>query len=90
MAIFRSREGDATADAAQAVATQANQWGDPFGRLATRSIQIIVVVVVAAGLLVILEAFGLHMLHLHPNAVLILASFAYVCEAFVEVTPSVA
>ncbi|NIJ05086.1 AI-2E family transporter [Frigoribacterium faeni] len=51
MPIFRSRERDATADAAEAVATQANQWGDPFGRLATRSIQIIVVVVVVAGLI---------------------------------------
>ena len=38
----------------------------------------------------VLEAFGLHMLHLHPNAVLILATFAYTCEAFVGVMPSVA
>ena len=30
------------------------------------------------------------MLHLHPNAVLILATFAYACEAFVGVMPSVA
>ena len=38
----------------------------------------------------VLEAFGLHMLHLHPNAVLILATFAHACEAFVSVMPSVA
>ena len=30
------------------------------------------------------------MLHLHPNAVMILASFAYACEPFVGVMPSVA
>ena len=59
VAIFRSREGDATADAAQAVATQANQWGDPFGRLATRSIQIIVVVVVVAGLIYAFKTLSL-------------------------------
>ena len=40
--------------------------------------------------MVVLEAFGLHMLHLHPNAVQTLATFAYTCEAFVGVMPSVA
>ena len=40
--------------------------------------------------LAILEAFAVHMLHLHPNAVMILASFAYACKAFVGVMPSVA
>ena len=38
----------------------------------------------------VLEAVGLHMLHLHPNAVLILATFAHACEAFVGIMPSVA
>ena len=38
----------------------------------------------------VLEAFGLHMLHLHPNPVLISATFVYACEAFIGVTPSVA
>ena len=38
----------------------------------------------------ILEAYGLHMLHLHPNAVIMLATFAYACEAFAGVMPSVA
>ena len=38
----------------------------------------------------VLEAFGLHMLHLYPNAVLILATFAHAYEAFVGVMPSVA
>ena len=38
----------------------------------------------------VLEAFGLRMLLLHPNAVLILATFAHTCEAFVGVMPSVA
>ena len=31
----------------------------------------------------VLEAFGLHMLHLHPNALLVLATFTHVCEAFI-------
>ena len=31
----------------------------------------------------VLEAYGLHMLHLHPNAMVILSLFAYVCEAYV-------
>ena len=38
----------------------------------------------------VLEAFGLHMLHLHPNSVLILVTFAYACEAFIGLMPSVA
>ena len=38
----------------------------------------------------VLEAFGLHMLHLHLNAVLILANFAFACDAFIGVMPSVA
>ena len=40
--------------------------------------------------MVVLEAFGLHMLHLHPNAVLILAAFTHAYEAFVDVMPSMA
>ena len=40
--------------------------------------------------LAVLEAFGLHMLHQHPNAVLTLSTFAYACEAFVGVMLSVA
>ena len=31
----------------------------------------------------VLEAFGLHMLHLHPNAVLVLATFAHASEALI-------
>ena len=38
----------------------------------------------------VLEAFGLHMLHLHPNAMLILATFTYACKAFIGMMPSVA
>ena len=37
-----------------------------------------------------LEEFGLHMVHLTPNAVLMLALFAHACEAFMGVRPSVA
>jgi hypothetical protein len=37
-----------------------------------------------------LEEYGLHMVHLTPNAILTLTLFAHACEAFVEVSPSVA
>ena len=36
-----------------------------------------------------LEEFAIHLVHLTPNAVLTLALFAYVCEMFVGVQPSV-
>lgn len=38
--------------------------------------------------LAVLEHFQLHMLHLHPNVVLVLAIFAHLCEGFVGVRPS--
>ena len=41
-------------------------------------------------LIAVLETYGLHMLHLHPNAARVLATFAYASEAFVGVAPSVA
>ena len=40
-------------------------------------------------LLAILEAYQIHLLHLHPNSILILAIFAYLCEAYIGVYPSV-
>ena len=39
---------------------------------------------------VVLSHYGLHALHLHPNSVLLLSIFAFYCEAFVGVMPSVA
>jgi hypothetical protein len=36
-----------------------------------------------------LEEYGLHLMYLTPNAILILALFAHACEAFVGVNPSV-
>src|SRR4051812_49563655 len=39
---------------------------------------------------VILYQYNLQALHLHPNSVLLLAVFAYYCEAHVGVQPSVA
>jgi predicted PurR-regulated permease PerM len=59
VALFRSHESQKTAEAADAVATQATQWGDGFGRLATRSIQIIVVVVVLIGLVYAIQTLSL-------------------------------
>jgi len=59
VALFRSHESQKAAEAADAVATQANQWGDGFGRLATRSIQIIVVVVVLIGLVYAIQTLSL-------------------------------
>jgi len=41
-------------------------------------------------LMAALKEFGLHMVHLTPNAILTLAHFAYACEAFMGVSPSVA
>ena len=38
----------------------------------------------------ILEAYRLHMIHLHPNIVLILAAFSYAYEAFAGVMPFLA
>ena len=37
-----------------------------------------------------LEEYGLHLVHLTPNAILTLALFALACEAFVGVNPSLA
>ena len=36
----------------------------------------------------VLEHFHLQMLHLHPNAILVLAIFSHLCEGFVGVRPS--
>lgn len=41
-------------------------------------------------LLAILEHDEIRLLHLHPNCILVLALFAYLCEAFLGVMPSVA
>ena len=38
----------------------------------------------------ILEFYQIHLLHLHPNSILILSIFAYLCEAYLGVQPSVA
>ncbi|KAE8774590.1 hypothetical protein D1007_53019 [Hordeum vulgare] len=40
-------------------------------------------------LLTILEHYKIHILHLHPNSVLVLALFAYLYEAFLGVMSSV-
>ena len=37
----------------------------------------------------ILSHYKLHALHLHPNSILLLSIFAFYCEAFVGVRPSV-
>ena len=37
----------------------------------------------------ILEAYQIQLLHLYPNSILILAIFAYLCEAYVGIHPSV-
>ena len=38
----------------------------------------------------VLEFYQIQLLHLHPNSVLILSIFAYLCEAYLGVRPSVA
>ena len=37
-----------------------------------------------------LDHYGLQALHLHPNSVLLMSIFAYYCEAYLGVMPSVA
>jgi hypothetical protein len=41
-------------------------------------------------LLVILETYGIQAIHLHPRSVVLLAVFAYACEAWIGIKPSVA
>ena len=36
----------------------------------------------------VLHHYGLHALHIHPNSILLLSIFAFYCEAFVGVRPS--
>ena len=36
----------------------------------------------------ILETYQIQLLHLHPNSILILAIFAYLCEAYIGIRPS--
>lgn len=35
----------------------------------------------------ILESYGIHLLHLSPNSIVILVAFAHLCEMFVGVMP---
>ena len=44
----------------------------------------------SAFFLEILRHYRVHLLHLHPTLITILATFAYLCEAFLGVEPSVA
>jgi hypothetical protein len=44
----------------------------------------------SAFFLAVLEDFNVHLLHLAPNSVMMLAVFAHLCEMFVGVMPSVA
>jgi hypothetical protein len=40
--------------------------------------------------LAILETFGIQAIHLHPRSVALLAVFAYACEAWIDIMPSMA
>jgi hypothetical protein len=40
--------------------------------------------------LAILETYGIQAIHLHPKSVTLLAVFAYACEAWIDIKPSVA
>jgi hypothetical protein len=40
--------------------------------------------------LAILETYGIQAIHLHPKSVTLLAVFAYACEAWISIKPSVA
>jgi hypothetical protein len=39
---------------------------------------------------VVLEHYQVHALHLHPNSIAILSVFAFTCEAFLSIEPSIA
>ena len=39
-------------------------------------------------LFTVLNRYGLHALHIHPNSILLLSIFAFYCEAFMGVMPS--
>jgi hypothetical protein len=41
-------------------------------------------------LLAIQETYGIQAIHLHPRSVALLAVFAYACEAWIDIKPSVA
>jgi hypothetical protein len=41
-------------------------------------------------LLAILETYGIQAIHLHPKSITLLAVFAYACEAWIGIKPSVA
>jgi hypothetical protein len=41
-------------------------------------------------ILAILETYGIQAIHLHPKSVTLLAVFAYACEAWIGIKPSVA
>jgi hypothetical protein len=40
--------------------------------------------------LVIVETYGIQVIHLHPRSIALLAVFAYACEAWIGIKPSVA
>lgn len=78
-----------------------NEWGSTRLKVSgARDIDVtealIFVIFFATGLVppfssffwAVLEHFQVHMLHLHPNAVLVLAMFAHLCKAFVGAVPS--
>ena len=87
------------------LASSFNEWGETPAWPASRSSMARAVTEVPifidalwAGLLppfsaffnAVLEHYQIHMLHLDPQSVTLLAVFAFVCEAMVGITPSVA
>ena len=87
------------------LASSSNEWGETSAWPASHSSMARAVTEVPifidslwAGLLppfsafvnAVLEHYQIHMLHLDPQSVTLLAVFAFVCEAMVGITPSVA
>src|SRR3954464_4006160 len=64
--------------------------GSTFYPLFVSSITVGLVPPFSEFFLVVLRHYDLQALHLHPNSILLLAIFAYYCEAHVGVQPSVA
>ena len=86
-------------------AGESNEWGKTELRLASdepepegstffpffsRSVAVGLVPPFSDFFYEVLDHYGLQALHLHPNSVLLLSIFAYYCEAYLGVMPSVA
>ena len=74
----------------RAGSNEAQRRGGPLQPVFTHALMAGMIPPFSAFLLEILRHYQIHLLHLHPASVTILSAFAYLCEAFLGVEPSVA